>query len=192
MSPNSKSDFEELDEQLKGIDLSSDVSDDGLEILKDELQERIDSQEEREYYYLDLGFQSARTVIVLLGIFVSAVALLINQDLLSPGDLSSIYFATGVGFAIISLLSGTLFPLFVGYFNRRKQQEVDQESTLIAQDPDLIYSKNQILSFVVEQKVRIIERRHKNVGLFQMLALLSLYSLLASAALIGYTILASI
>ncbi|MFC7214561.1 hypothetical protein ACFQO4_10800 [Saliphagus sp. GCM10025334] len=192
MSPNADSEFSQLDEYLDNVDLSSDVSEGGLEVLKDELQDRIDHQENEYQYYLDLGFRSARTVIVLLGIFVSAIAVLINQGMINITDLISAPFLFGGFSAVLSILFGTLLPFFISYFRNRARRETDYESITLAEDPGLVYSKEQILTFAVEQKVRMTKRSHKSVGQAQVLALISQYLFVIFGICVGYGILAAL
>lgn len=196
MCPAATPEFEELDEEfetLLGISTNNPsekeaLDEETLEILREEYQERINGQTQREKYYLTMGFKIARTSILLISILMSAIAIFLNQEMITASDFETPRILVGMISIGTSILMGTLSPFLISYIAQKKSEAVNRESAELFDDSTKPIAKRSVLRELVSQKISIANNKSKTIHRLQMISLTSLYMLLIGVSSIAWTL----
>lgn len=159
--------------------ISSRLNPKALETLRVDGQERLSRQESNIKHYRELGFQIARTSIVVIGIIVSGVAILLQQGIIT--DKPDNFWIPTFGMALIgmSVLTGTFWPLLQSYYFRRTTGDTDDEffNSLVPEKIEEGTEQNRFLVRILIQQAAIARINSTRISRLQISALASVYLL---------------
>lgn len=160
---------------------SSEFSEETLEFLYEEVRKGIANQQETIQHYQDIGFRLARTTLIVIGIIVSGIAALLNQDMIALDSVSS---NVKVQIGVVALAATTFIApvlvLFTDYWLRvfapdRSETALsmkDGEETDISN-----FSQKELLLKLTEYSRKERKSNTTSIKFLQLINLLSIYVL---------------
>lgn len=170
---------------LEGLD------DDALELLLDEGQERLSQQNSRIQFYQETGFRMARTAVIALGILVSAVALILNQNISTLETvINQPYLIMGTVVIFVSIIFGTLGPVIIDYFVGKRSEKVNKDyfENLIHKKMEDATDKKKLQVHMLEHHNSLSIANRKNVKYSQLVSIFTFYILLTGFSIVVYGI----
>ena len=174
--------------ELEGLEQ---LDNDALELLLDEGRERLSQQNARIQFYQETGFRMARTAVIALGILVSAVALLLNQNITKLEIvISQPYLIIGVVMIFISIMFGTLGPVAIDYIIGKRSERINKDyfENLVPEKMENATDKKKIQIRMLQHHNTLSTANRENVRHSQFISILTFYILLIGFSLVAYGI----
>lgn len=172
--------------------ISDQLDADVLKSLKNDARERLNRQESQIQHYRDLGFRIARTSIVTIGIIISGVAILVQQEIITSLPNNFVIPVVGIGLMAFSVVAGTFWPLTQGYYYRTQSQQSNYEffTGVIPEKIEEGTQEQHLLIRILGQQAAMGRIKNSQIERLHISALVAIYSLLVGVGiLVGYSLL---
>jgi len=170
---------------------NSNLDENELELLLSELRHRESRRAENIDRYRDLGFRIARTVVLVLGIILSALSFLVSEEILSISSITSLtIISSGITLLVAAYITGTIAPVFLGYIGDIGVDQADEKAHSLTDDTGS--ASESVRRPLVNSYAEVIGRNTTYLTYIRYVPVVSAQLLLLGTMMIGYGILSSI